>query len=261
VAGSPVTLVRAGGVATVTVDNPPANALSEPTLEGLLDAAGRIAADPEVRSVVFTGTGERAFMAGADLREFAEILGDRERMEHHVGLTRPVFGAWWELEVPVVAAVNAHAMGGGLEFALLCDLIVAEPGARFGLPEVTLGLMPGAGGTQRLPRRIGLGAARELALLGTVVDAQRAAALGLVDRVAEKGRALAEAQELAAKLASRPAEAVRAVKRALRAAGDLPLSEGLDVERGLFLDVTMTADAREGVEAFLGRREPRFAHR
>ena len=120
----PVTLAREGGVATVTLDNPPANTLSEPALEGLLDAAERIAADAEIRSVVYTGAGERVFMAGADLHEFSEWLGDRQRMEQHVSLTGPVFRAWWELEVPVVAALNAHAMGGGLEFSLLCDFIV-----------------------------------------------------------------------------------------------------------------------------------------
>jgi enoyl-CoA hydratase/carnithine racemase len=249
------------GVATVTVDNPPANTLSEPTLEGFGKAAGQIAADPGVRAVVVTGTGKRAFIAGADLREFGEILGDRDAMEHHVSLTRPVFDAWSQLEVPLVAAVNAHAMGGGLEFALLCDFIVSEPAAQFGLPEVTLGLMPGAGGTQRLQRRIGLAGARDLALLGTLIDARRAAEIGLVDSVAAEGAVLDDARELAGKLASRPSLAVRAIKSALAAPAAAQLTKGLDAERALFLDVTLSADAREGVEAFLERRAPRFHHR
>jgi enoyl-CoA hydratase/carnithine racemase len=156
--------------------------------------------------------------------------------------------------------VAGHAVGGGLEVALVCDFIVADPRARLGAPEVGLGLIPGAGGTQRLPRRLGLGAARRLLLTGELVKAPEARALGLVDVVAGEGQALAAAQALAARLAALPAAAVRAAKDALRAAAAQPLEDGLAAERALFLGVAATADAREGAAAFLAKRPPRFSH-
>jgi enoyl-CoA hydratase/carnithine racemase len=251
----------ANGVATVVVDDPPVNALTDSVLAGLADAAGRIAADGDVRAVVLAGTGKRAFIAGADLKEFKRILGDREAMAEHVSTTRPVFDAWAALEVPVVAAVNAHAMGGGLEFALVCDFIVADPRAKFGLPEVTLGLMPGAGGTQRLARRVGLAWARRMALTGKPIDAEMAAAIGLADEIAEPGEVREAADAFAIRLAALPGFAIRSIKQALALSYEVPLAEGLDRERELFLEVTASADAREGAEAFLERREPRFEHR
>ena len=255
-----VTVEREGAVATVTVDNPPVNALDDPTLEGLGEAARELAGDDEVRAVVLTGAGERAFLAGADLRSLQNALGTPE-MEAHVALTRPVFDAWRALEQPVVAAVGASAVGGGFEFMLVCDLIVADERARFGLPEVTLGLMPGGGGTQRLPRRVGWTAATELLLLGRLVKAERAHELGIVNVVAGEGRALTEAQALAGRLAALPAVAVQSAKRALRQALEPGLDEGLDAERELFLAVAASEDAKEGAEAFLAKREPSFRHR
>ena len=260
VAGT-VTVAIAGGVATVTVDNPPVNALDDAALEGLGEAARQIAADPDVRAVVLTGAGEKAFLAGADLRSLQHALGTPGEMEAHVALTRPVFEAWRTLEPPVVAAVAANAVGGGLEFAMVCDLIVADPRARFGVPEVTLGLIPGGGGTQRLPRRIGWTAAMELLLLGRLVKAERAQELGLVNVVAAEGAAREEAAEIAARLAALPAIAVQAAKRAARAGLEGGLNEGLDAERELFLRTAASADAREGAEAFLEKRAPVFGHR
>jgi enoyl-CoA hydratase/carnithine racemase len=256
----PVTVEVSGGVATVLVDNPPVNALDDPTLEGLGEAARRVAGDDAVRSVVLTGAGDKAFLAGADLRSLQHALGTPE-MEEHVALTRPVFDAWRSLDQPVVAAVQASAVGGGFEFMLVCDLIVADPRARFGVPEVTLGLMPGGGGTQRLPRRVGWTAAAELLLLGKLVRADRALELGLVNALAAQGDALTEAQELAARLAALPSVAVRSAKRALRQALEAGLDEGLDAERELFLAVAASEDAKEGAEAFLAKREPSFRHR
>jgi enoyl-CoA hydratase/carnithine racemase len=152
-------------------------------------------------------------------------------------------------------------MGGGLEFALVCDLIVADPRAKFGLPEVTLGLMPGAGGTQRLGRRVGLGWARRMTLTGKPIDVETAARIGLVDEVAEAGAVRETADGLATRLAGLPGFAVRSIKKALALPYEVPLAEGLDRERELFLEVTASADAREGAEAFLERREPGFEHR
>ena len=246
------------GVATVTVANPPVNALDDATLERLASAARALAGDESVRAVVLTGAGDRAFLAGADLRSLQHALGTPGEMEAHVALTRPVFDGWRGLRQPVVAAVAANAVGGGLEFALVCDLIVADPRARFGLPEVTLGLMPGGGGTQRLPRRIGWTAASELLLLGRLVKAERARELGIVNVVAAEGQAREEADAIARRLADLPAVAVQAAKQAARVGLEAGLDEGLDAERALFLRVAASDDAREGAEAFLAKREPAF---
>ena len=258
-----VTIERWSGTATVTVDNPPVNALDDPTLIGLHQAAQDLGADRDVRSVILTGTGTRAFIAGADLRTLCRALGPDGvpgEMDHHVSLTGPAFRAWSELPQPVVAAVQANALGGGLEFALCCDLIVSDPRAKFGLPEVTLGLMPGGGGTQRLPMRIGLAATLELVLLGRVITAERAQELGLVHTVTEEGAVLEQAKSLASRLASLPAAALQSAKRAIRGAGERATAEGLALERQLFLEVAASADAREGASAFLDKRSPVFGH-
>jgi len=257
---TPVTLTVEQAVATVTVDNPPVNALADPVLDGLGDIAESLQRDEAVRAVVLTGAGERSFLAGADLAEFERMLGDADAMAAHVALTRRVFGAWAGLPQPVVAAVTGHAVGGGLEIALVCDFIVADPRARIGVPEVGLGLIPGAGGTQRLPRRVGLGTARRMLLTGELLRAPEAKELGLVDVVAAEGSALDAAQGLAARIAALPAQAVRAAKHALRAAGTQPLDDGLAAERSLFLGVAASADAREGASAFLGKRPAQFIH-
>jgi enoyl-CoA hydratase/carnithine racemase len=252
-----VRVERDGAVAVVTVDNPPVNAIGDPTLEGLEAAGEELRADASVRAVVLTGAGDKAFLAGADLEEFGRMLETGEGIDRHTAATRRVLGLWESLPQPVVAAVQAHALGGGLEVALVCDLIVADPTARFGVPEVRLGLIPGAGGTQRLPLRIGLGRAKELLLLGGSVDAAEAARLGLVNRVSAPGAALAEARELAERLAALPAVAVRAAKRATAAS----LEAGLDREHELFLEAFRSEDAREGVAAFVEKRPPAFRHR
>jgi enoyl-CoA hydratase/carnithine racemase len=225
-------------------------------IEALDAAAAALAEDVDIRAVIVTGAGDKAFLAGADLDEFAERLSKGEGIEAHVAATRRALGRWESLPQPVVAAVQAHAMGGGLEVALVCDFVVADPAARFGAPEIRLGLMPGAGATQRLPRRIGVSAARAMIMLGATIDAAEAQQLGLVHSVSAPGEALAAGRALADEVASLPAVAVRAVKRAL-ADG---LADGLDRERELFLEVFGSADAREGVAAFRERRPARFGH-
>jgi enoyl-CoA hydratase/carnithine racemase len=260
----PVAVQRTEGVATVVVDNPPVNALDDATLVGLRKAAEAISVDQEIRAVVLTGSGERAFIAGADLRSLQAALGpdaDPGELQHHVSLTGPAFTTWRSIPQPVVAAVTANALGGGLEFALCCDLIVADPRARFGLPEVTLGLMPGGGGTQRLPQRIGFAATLELVLLGRIIDASRAHELGLVHVIADESCALERARTLATHLASLPAVAIQSAKRALWIGLDRGLADGLAAERKLFLEVARSSDAREGSESFLARRTPVFTHR
>lgn len=244
-------------VAVVTVDNPPVNALGNSVLEALGAAAMHLAENGSVRAVVLTGAGEKAFMAGADLDEFRGFLDVEGAIYEHVTISRRALDALCALPQPLVAAVQASAMGGGLEVALTADLIVADPGARLGLPEVRLGLMPGAGGTQRLPRRIGEGRAKELIMLGGNVDASEAHRIGLVNRVSAAGAALAEARELATRLAALPGQAVRSIKQATAA----DLAPSLDRERELFLRLFRTDDVREGVAAFVDKRAPSFRHR
>ena len=253
----PVRVALDGPVAIVTVDNPPVNALGNGVLEALGAAADEVAANGDVRAMVLTGGGDKAFMAGADLDEFRAMLDDDSAIYEHVGISRAALTALCDVRQPIVAAIQASAMGGGLEVALCCDLLVADPAARLGLPEVRLGLIPGAGGTQRLPLRIGVAKAKELILLGGNVTAEEALALGLVNRVSAPGAALAEAGELAQRLAALPAQAVQAAKAAIATVS----GDQLDHERGLFLDVFRTDDVREGVAAFVEKRAPSFTHR
>lgn len=253
----PVTVTVADGVATVLVDSPPVNAMGAAVIDGLGRAAACVGPDHGVRVVVLAGAGTTAFMAGSDIGEFEALRAEPGAMDEHSLRARAVFDAWQALPQPLIAAVQASAVGGGLEIALICDLIVADPGARFGLPEVKLGLIPGGGGTQRLPARIGTAAAKELLFLGSLVDAQRALALGLVNRVSEPGGALAAAHELAARIAALPRVAVTAAKRAVDGA---VLGPALDREREIFLETFASKDFEEGFAAFLEKRKPVFSH-
>lgn len=253
----PVTVTVADGVATVLVDHPPVNAMGRDVLGGLEQAAALLRDADDARAVVLTAGGTKAFFAGADISEFQALQAQDGAMARHSAWARSVLDAWAALPQPVIAAVQAHAMGGGLETALLCDLIVTEPTARFGLPEVKLGLIPGGGGTQRLPRRVGVGVAKQMLYLGSSVDAERALEIGLVDRVAAPGEVLAEARELAARIAALPRVAVQATKRAV----DEDLAAGLAREREGFLAAFASEDFSEGYAAFLEKRAPRFVHR
>jgi enoyl-CoA hydratase/carnithine racemase len=252
----PVTVTVSGGVATVIADHPPVNAMGKDVLGGLERAVDMLRDRTDARVVVLAAAGDKAYFAGADIAEFQALQAEEGAMERHSVWARSVLDSFPALAQPVIAAVQAHAVGGGLEIALCCDLIVTEPTARFGLPEVKLGLIPGGGGTQRLPRRIGLGRAREMLYFGSVIDAQRALDVGLVDRVAEGGAVLAEAQQLATKLAALPRVAVQAVKRAV----DTELADGLARERAQFLRAFGSDDFSEGYAAFLEKRPAHFTH-
>lgn len=256
-----VKIDRQGAVSMVTVDNPPVNALGAATIAGLDDAVTQLEGDAETRVVVLTGAGSKAFLAGADISEFPEKLEDPGSMEAQMRQTRSIFDRLANLSQPVIAAVQAHAVGGGTEVAMLCDLVFADPWAKFGLTEVRLGLIPGGGGTQRLPRLIGAQAAKELLFFGHTIDADEARRLGLVSRVTAEGAALQEAMEAAKKLADLPALAVQAAKRAVNEGLQLPLDAALDRERELFLPTFASEDLREGYVAFLEKRAPSFKHR
>jgi enoyl-CoA hydratase len=245
------------GVALLTLNRRRAlNALSFTLLTELADAAEALDADPDVRAVVITGTGSRAFAAGADVAELSE-------QTPATLLESPGFRGWDRVAavgVPTIAAVRGFALGGGAELAMACDMIIAGSDAVFGQPEIKLGVIPGAGGTQRLTRAIGQARAMELILTGRQVAADEAERLGFVTRVVPAEETLATALGLAAAIAALPAGAVRAAKAAVRAAAETPLAAGIDRERGLFTGLFGTPDQAEGMAAFLGKREPRWSH-
>jgi enoyl-CoA hydratase/carnithine racemase len=252
----PVTVSVDGAVATVTVDNPPVNAMSREVMAALGQVAERLADDEGIRAIVATGAGSKAFMAGADIVEFQDILNTTGMAAHSAFANRSM-AAWAALPQPVIAWLQASAVGGGLEFALTADVIVAARRARVGLPEVKLGLIPGGGGTQRLAQRVGASTARRLMMTATVLRAEEAQRLGVVDYVVDDGDGAAFAGELAARLAQLPRRAVQAVK----ALTTPELGAGFEREREEFLALTETADFTEGFTAFLAGRQPAFVHR
>jgi enoyl-CoA hydratase/carnithine racemase len=256
--GEFVRVERDGAVASIRLDRPPANALSEAVSLELWDAARDVEDDDGVRAVVVWG-GERIFAAGADVKAMAEF-GPRE-IESSVGALE---GALRHLEAvpkPVVAAVNGYALGGGCELALACDFRYAAADARLGLPEIRLGIIPGAGGTQRLPKLVGLARARDLIFSGRHVGADEALEIGLIDAVTSPDRVYEEALARARGFADGPSLAYRAAKVALLAAGDRRQEDGLEVEREMFRELFATQDQKEGMRAFLDKRAPRFVGR
>jgi enoyl-CoA hydratase len=241
------------GVALVTLDRPEAlNALSFDLLDDLVAALESLDADPSCRAVVITGAGERAFAAGADIRELAP--------QTFASLTAGGRFAPWDrlaaIGVPLIAAVRGFALGGGCELAMACDMIVAAEDAAFGQPEILLGVMPGAGGTQRLTRAIGKARAMELILTGRTMSAREAEANGLVTSIVPAAATLDAALELAGRIAAMPPLAVRAAKAAILAADESSLAEGLVQEREAFFRLFDTADQSEGMAAFTQKRPP-----
>jgi enoyl-CoA hydratase len=241
------------GVALVTLDRPRAlNALSFDLLDALADRLEALDADPACRAIVLTGAGDRAFAAGADIKE----LATQSAASLHAGGR---FAAWDRLSrirTPTIAAVRGFALGGGCELAMTCDMIVAGDDATFGQPEIMLGVMPGAGGTQRLTRAIGQARAMELILTGRPMRAHEAEAAGLVTRVVPAEATVGAALELAAQVAGMPPLAVRAAKAAVRAAAERPLSVGLAEERETFFGLFDSDDQAEGMAAFTEKRAP-----
>ncbi|MEU6573409.1 enoyl-CoA hydratase/isomerase family protein [Streptomyces sp. NPDC046805] len=253
--GRGVTVARTpDGVATITIDNPPANTLTDEVITQLSSELAAIAVDAEVRAVVIRAVGARTFVAGGDVGELLATAGDAEAARQHVAKTRNLFDSLEALPQPVVAAVSGHAVGGGLELVLCCDLAIASARARFGLPEVGLGLIPGAGGTQRLPRAIGLQAAMGMVLTGTLITADEALARGLVTQVVPVDEVQEAAHLLAARLAAAPPAALRAAKLAIRSTTRLPLDEGLDGEADLFLPLLRDPATTKTLRAFFDRR-------
>jgi enoyl-CoA hydratase len=246
------------GVALVTIDRPKVlNALDAATIDQLVDAFELLDADPACRCIVLTGAGGRAFAAGGDIREMAQ--------ETAAGLLASDRFARWErisrVRTPTIAAVRGYALGGGCELAMSCDMLVAAEDAVFGQPELLLGIIPGAGGTQRLTRAIGKARAMELILTGRNMPAAEAEAHGLVSRLVPAEQVVPAALELAAKVASMPPLAVAAAVEAVRAADELGLREGLAMERRLFYLLFASEDQKEGMSAFLEKRAPAWQGR
>ncbi len=246
-----------GGVATIRIDRPPANALARAVSVELSEAAGTVTRDEAVRAVVVWG-GERIFAAGADIR--AMVSYGPEEIATDVGGLEQACRDLEAIPKVTIAAINGFALGGGLEIALACDFRFAAQDARLGLPEIKLGIIPGSGGTQRLPRLVGLAKARDLIYTGRQVPAGEALDIGLVDRVAPAADAIGLATQMARSFVEGPSLAYAAAKRAL-AAADRPLEEGLRVEREAFVALFATRDQEEGMRAFLDKREPRFEGR
>lgn len=246
-------------VATITIDRPEKrNALNGQVRRELMAALDQLESESAVRVVVITGAGEKAFVAGADIGEFA----DRTPMEQRAAMEgRRVFEAIAAFPRPVIASVNGYALGGGCELALACDLRIAARSARFGQPEVNLGILPGGGGTQRLPRLVGLGRAMRLILTGELIGAEEAERIGLVDEVVDDGELRARTLELAGSIAKHSPVALKLIKEAVLASAEMPLSAGLAFERELFISAFSSDDRTEGVAAFLEKRPPSFKGR
>ncbi len=248
------------GIARVTVNRPDKlNALNATVIRELGAVADRLRDDAGVRAVILTGAGPKAFVAGADIAELAEqgpFDGKGRALEGQA-----VFRKFEDLPKPVIAAVNGFALGGGCELAMACHLRLASEGAKFGQPEVKLGLGPGYGGTVRLPRLVGKGRALELLLTGAMIDAQEAWRIGLVNRVVPADRLLAEAEALARSIMAQGPLAVRLVIEAVNAGFEMNLPDALLLEANHFGLLSATADMREGTRAFLEKRAPRFEGR
>ena len=244
-------------IATVTLNRPKVlNALSPDVIRELTSALADLDADESVRAVVLTG-GPRVFAAGADIGDMADQGPVDQLLRDQTGRWAPLAG----FRKPLIAAVNGYALGGGCEVALMCDLIVAGETARFGQPEINLGIIPGAGGTQRWPRTAGKYVAMEVMLTGAALTAQRAYELGIVNKVVPAEMTIGVAQRLARELAAKPPLALRMAKEAVLKAFEAPLAEGLASERKSFYFLFATEDQKEGMHAFLEKRKGVFKGR
>jgi enoyl-CoA hydratase/carnithine racemase len=252
-----LTLEREESFVVITLSRPPANAISEALMRDLDNALSSVAQDDSVRVVIVTGAGDRIFCAGADLAS-AFAGGD---VAHFIRFGNGVLRKIERFPKPVIAAMNGHALGGGCEIAMACHFRLLKETARMGQTESTLGIMPGYGGTQRLPRLIGRTKALEFLILGTQVPAPECLTLGLVNRLTREGETLADAKTLARQLAKRPPIATRLIIEAVDDGLAAPIDQALEIEARAFLQTLRTEDAAEGLQAFFAKREPDFKGR
>ncbi|MFH2012327.1 MAG: enoyl-CoA hydratase-related protein [Pseudomonadota bacterium] len=243
-------------VGIVTINHPPANALDKKTTYELDQVIDILTTDDAVKIIILTGAGEKIFVAGADISMFPQM--DKNEGEKFSRELQEVLNRIEALEKVVICAVNGIALGGGCELAMACDIRIASENAKFGQPEVTLGIIPGAGGTQRLPRLVSKGKAKELIFTGDTITALEAKEIGLVDKVVPEKGALGEAKNMAKKIMSKGPIAIRYAKKAIDEGINITLSEGLKLERRLFSELFSTEDQKEGAKAFLEKRKANF---
>lgn len=251
---------KKGAIAYVTVNRPRVlNALNTPTWKDLRTAFEDARDDPTIRGVILTGAGDKAFIAGADIGELAGVSAVEAERSSRFG--QGVLDVIENLGKPVIAAVNGFALGGGCETAMACTIRIAADAAKFGQPEVTLGLVPGGGGTQRLPRLVGKGRALQLILSGEVISAQEAYRIGLVNEVVPKAELFSRAEAILKKITSNAPIAIKFALEAANKGAETSQSEGLSLEASYFGLCAATEDKREGTTAFLEKRAPRFSGR
>lgn len=249
-----ITLAREESYAVITLNRPPANAISEPLITEVNAALNSVQTDESVRAVIITGAGDKIFCGGADLGS-AFSGGD---VEQFIRFGNSVMRKIERFPKPVIAAINGHAMGGGMEMAMACHLRLMKATARMGQTESNLGIIPGYGGTQRLPRLIGRTKALEFLLLGTQIPAQECLDLGLVNRLSKEGETLDDAKALARQLGKRAPLATAAILKAVDEGLEVPMAKSIDIEIEQFLPTLRTEDASEGIQAFFAKREPQF---
>ena len=245
------------GIATITFNRPKAlNALNRALLDEFASALDRVEDNADVRVLLLTGSGDKAFVAGADITEINQLgpLGAK----HFARRGLEAINRLPKLAIPVIAAVNGYALGGGTEVALACDFIYATETAQFGLPEINLGIIPGFGGTQRLARLIGPNMAREMIYTGKMIDAVQALQLGIVNRICAPDQLMTDVMKTAATIASKGKVALRAAKQSINNGLNVDLASGLTMENDAFALCLASEDAREGTSAFLEKRKPEF---
>lgn len=247
-------------VATLVIDHPPVNAFNNQALTELDAAVDALLVDANVKVIVITGAGQMAFVAGADIGEIGEIVKNKSESAARtmIELGQKVFNKIEGSNKPMIAAINGFCLGGGLELAMSCHIRIAGDRSRFGQPEIGLGIMPGWGGTQRLPRIVGPGKATEIILTGDQITAQQAMQLRLVNMVVPGGEVMRQSIGLAKKIAAKSAVSITAILNSIRDGLDVDLQAGLAAERKNFVGVASSADAQEGIMAFLEKREAKF---
>jgi enoyl-CoA hydratase/carnithine racemase len=249
------------GVATLTIDHPPVNSFNTEVINELSGAVDELLADDGVRVIVITGGGTNAFVAGADIPEIKKLLGQEGGLKMAAEAGHTLFTKIERATKPVIAAIDGFCLGGGMELALACHLRICSDRSRLGQPEINLGIIPGWGGTQRLPRLVGRGKAIELILTGDMIRAQEAYSIGLVNKVVPAGAVVKEARGLARKIASKSRLPTAAALRAVVSGADVPITEGLKIETEEFVGLQDTEDALEGVSAFIEKRQAQFKDR
>jgi len=248
------------GLAVLTIDRPTAlNALNSATLKELTNAVEKIADDKKIRAVILTGGGAKAFVAGADISEMQNF--NPLKAAKFAQLGQDLLSAIENCAKPIIAAVNGFALGGGTEIAMACDFVYASANAKFGQPEIKLGIIPGFGGTQRLPRLVGKAMAKELVLTGDIIDANEALRIGLVNKVMPLEELLNAAKATAKKIAGYSQVAVHAALDCINKGPEVDLPDALYLERQAFAILCSTKDQKEGMKAFLGKRAPQFKDR